>query len=307
MPFFVCLSIVVLVAIWMRTPLLTSLSDLWAMKGKIVAANGSFSVECSGGTTDEEYLLKNAMAGHVMAQHELAFNYAHGTDDFSKNYSEAGKWYRVAAENGSVLPQYMMGVMYAPAFHDMVPASNRSKISKSISAELNFKLDFAEAAKWWKLAAQQGSSPAQYSLAYLYRDGAGVKQNYEEAYFWMLLATKYRQKQFEYDLNLFSNLLSPSQIAAVQKRAGEWKDIQIKSQSSPLINVSALMCGRKTMGNCKIVDECQGLLAINCYSDHEGTRHYFAIKQTRELLDATKFGAPPKEWTCGKPKEPFHD
>jgi TPR repeat protein len=48
--------------------------------------------------------------------------------------------------------------------------------------------DYAEAAKWYRKAADQGYSPAQTNLGKLYQDGTGVPQDYSEAERWLRLA-----------------------------------------------------------------------------------------------------------------------
>lgn len=44
--------------------------------------------------------------------------------------------------------------------------------------------DYAEAAKWYRKAAEQGISLAQFNLGTLYYNGQGVPQDYAEAYKW---------------------------------------------------------------------------------------------------------------------------
>ena len=48
--------------------------------------------------------------------------------------------------------------------------------------------DYAQAALWYRKAAEQGYAVAQYNLGRLYDDGRGVPQDYAEAYFWLDLA-----------------------------------------------------------------------------------------------------------------------
>jgi hypothetical protein len=50
--------------------------------------------------------------------------------------------------------------------------------------------NYQEAAKWYRLAADQGLPSAQIGLGYLYFRGLGVEQNYEEAYFWLELGNR---------------------------------------------------------------------------------------------------------------------
>src|SRR5674476_586003 len=44
--------------------------------------------------------------------------------------------------------------------------------------------DYAEAAKWYRMAAEQGHAEAQFNLGMLYDEGRGVSQDYAEAAKW---------------------------------------------------------------------------------------------------------------------------
>lgn len=44
--------------------------------------------------------------------------------------------------------------------------------------------DYAEAVKWYRLAAEQGYAPAQNDLGYCYQKGYGVDQNYSQSIYW---------------------------------------------------------------------------------------------------------------------------
>ena len=44
--------------------------------------------------------------------------------------------------------------------------------------------DYAEAVKWWRKAAEQGNAPAQYNLGVMYLQGQGVRQDYAQAVKW---------------------------------------------------------------------------------------------------------------------------
>ena len=48
--------------------------------------------------------------------------------------------------------------------------------------------DYAEAVKWTRLAADQGDAEAQFNLGVMYHDGRGVSQDYAEAVKWYRLA-----------------------------------------------------------------------------------------------------------------------
>ena len=60
--------------------------------------------------------------------------------------------------------------------------------------------DFEEAARWYRLAAEQGLSEAQNNLGVMLKDGQGVEQDYAEAARWFTMAA--RQDNMLAQLNL---------------------------------------------------------------------------------------------------------
>lgn len=83
----------------------------------------------------------------------------------AKNYVEAVKWYRKAAEQGLAEAQYNLGVCYA----------NGQGITQS----------YTEAVKWYRKAAEQGLAGAQFNLGLHYYKGEGITQSYTEALKWL--------------------------------------------------------------------------------------------------------------------------
>ena len=75
------------------------------------------------------------------------------------------------AEAGDVVSQLALGVYY------------------DVGAEGAPK-DYAEALKWYRAAAEQGSPQAQGKLGRMYADGRGAPQNHAEAYVWLSVAAK---------------------------------------------------------------------------------------------------------------------
>ena len=80
-------------------------------------------------------------------------NYIEGEKYFygrgvNKDYSEALKWYRKAAEMGHASGQNTLGYMY----------KNGLGVAK----------DYAEAFKWYKMSAEQGYDAGQNNLGYMY-------------------------------------------------------------------------------------------------------------------------------------------
>src|SRR5262249_26016362 len=58
----------------------------------------------------------------------------------------------------------------------------------------------AEAARWFRLAADQGDAVAEYNLGLMYSEGQAVPQDYAEAAKWYRLAADQRYAQAQYNL-----------------------------------------------------------------------------------------------------------
>ncbi len=92
-----------------------------------------------------------------------------------KDYAEAVKWWRKAAEQGHALAQSALGDMYC--IGEGVPEN------------------YAEAVKWYRKAAEQGDAVGQYNLGMMYSLGSGVQKD-------MAQATKWIRKAAEQGLSL---------------------------------------------------------------------------------------------------------
>jgi TPR repeat protein len=81
-----------------------------------------------------------------------------------KNPVEAVKWYRMAAEQGHVTAQYVMGTIYQSG--DGVPQN------------------LAEAVKWYRKSADQGHPASQFNLGVMYFHGRGTPKDFAESAKW---------------------------------------------------------------------------------------------------------------------------
>lgn len=84
------------------------------------------------------------------------------------NFELAFKELNVLAQQGYVLAQYNLGVMY-----------ERGQ---------GVKQDYFKAVEWYTKAAQQGKAEAQYNLGVMYENGRGVRKNLAQAKEWFGLA-----------------------------------------------------------------------------------------------------------------------
>jgi uncharacterized protein len=102
------------------------------------------------------YFKAKALDGDDNAQAWLGQTYATG-----QNWSEAMRWYGMAADKGNIAAEVNLGAMYYSG--NGVPQ------------------DFGEAEKFWQKAADDGSPEGQTNLATLYIEGHGVARDYEQA------------------------------------------------------------------------------------------------------------------------------
>ena len=87
-----------------------------------------------------------------------------------KNYTEAVKWYRKAAEQGNKEAQSFVGQCYVLG--------------------LGVKKDYKQAIYWFRKAAEQGDKDVQYILGHCYYTGDGVKKDYKQAVYWFRKAAE---------------------------------------------------------------------------------------------------------------------
>ena len=123
-----------------------------------------------------------------------------------KNYVEAVKWFRKAAEQGLASGQYNLGVCYmngngvAKNPYEAVTwyrkaaeqgfASGQNSLGACYIAGIGVAKDPTEAVKWFRKAAEQGDADAQCFLGACYVDGIGVAKDPTEAVKWIRKAAE---------------------------------------------------------------------------------------------------------------------
>ena len=103
--------------------------------------------------------LQKAKEGDPIAQRNLGRAY-----DTEKDYKEAVKWYREAADQGYAPAQSDLGLMY--------------------ESGLGVEKDYKEAVVWYRKAATQGDARGQNNLGRVYEHGIGLDKDYKEAVEW---------------------------------------------------------------------------------------------------------------------------
>lgn len=112
---------------------------------------------------------EEAQKGVSSAQYLLGMAYVQGSSGQKKDFTEAARWFRSAADQNNVEAAYHLGVMCALGE--------------------GMQQDYTQAAEWYKKAAEQGHVQAQHNLGLMYYEGQGVKQDYKEAARWLSSAS----------------------------------------------------------------------------------------------------------------------
>jgi len=140
--------------------------------------------------------------GQVLGEYIIGLMYANG-QGVPENYPEALKWLQKAAEQGEAKAQFSVGAIYFKG--------------------LGIPRDYAEASKWYDRAAKQGSAIAQFNLGLMYGKGQGVPQNSVTAYMLLSLAAAKGVKPAGEAKDKLAKSMDSAQIAEAEKLAHEWK------------------------------------------------------------------------------------
>ena len=143
-------------------------------------------------------ILYMAENGNIYAMYELGRFY--DVDEINRNYEEAVKWYRKAAEQGYAPAQNNLGDMYQYGrgvmtnYYDAVQWYGKAAAQGLASAQNNLgnmycydrgvTKNYEVAVRWYEKAATQGYIVAQYKLGNMYYYGRGVTKNYYDAAQW---------------------------------------------------------------------------------------------------------------------------
>jgi TPR repeat protein len=139
--------------------------------------------------------------GQLMAQYMVGLMYAN-SQGVPLDYGEAMKWLRKAADQGEPKAQFNVGVLYFKG--------------------LGTARDPAEAAKWYRRAADQGEPVALYNLAAMYAKGEGVAQDIVAAHMLYSLAAARGVNAADEARTELAKSMSPPQIAEAEVRARDW-------------------------------------------------------------------------------------
>ncbi len=111
------------------------------------------------------------------------------------------EWFPLA-NGGHANAQFNLGVMY--------------RNGKGVLQD-----DF-KAAKWFRLAAEQGVVDAQFNLGFAYNRGEGVPKGYVQAHLWWSLAAANGDEEARERRDILAKRMIPADISEAQRLAREW-------------------------------------------------------------------------------------
>jgi uncharacterized protein len=180
------------------------------------------------------------------AQFNLGQMYENGLG-VPQDYTEAAKWYRLAADQGFAHAQYQLGFMYfsgqgvpqndaeAARLYRLAAQQDDARAEQALglfyfNGVAGVTQSYAEAVKWYTPAAEQGLPLAQFDLGVLYANGDGVPQDYVRAHMWFNLSAAQGDKNAIKDRDRIARQMTPEQIAEAQKLAREFKPRKPRSK-----------------------------------------------------------------------------
>jgi TPR repeat protein len=168
----------------------------------------------------------------------LADMYANGAD-IEKNLPAAAKWYRQAAQAGSLPARVQLASMmvlgsgipqdFSQARTWCAEAAKEKYAPGAFCLGLIYRQglgvakDFVQAAKWFNRAADQGHVLSAFYLGEMYSKGEGEPVDKEKAYTWMLIAATGGIHEARQQVNLLQNELDSRQLKRAEKKAVEWQ------------------------------------------------------------------------------------
>ena len=151
-----------------------------------------------------EEIKARAENGDAALQYQLGLCYFNGTS-VAKDYMEAARWWRKAADQDYAPAQYQFGLCYYAGY--------------------GVEQDYAESVKWWRKASARGNTPAQYNLGCCYLNGYGVDKNLVLADKWLNLAAAAGNENAHLLLPKVEEVMSSDQLATAQQAVRDFKPV----------------------------------------------------------------------------------
>jgi TPR repeat protein len=172
-----------------------------------------------------------ANKGDAEAQYHVGMMYNNGIGT-KQDPRQAFEWFQKSAASNDPLGAYKLGCYYDGQGAGIVTADPTDALKyKLIAAKAGYALaqhdvailygrqeNFEEAAKWWKMAGDQGFPDALYSLSGLYFEGKGAPKDLSLAYAYFKLSKLVPIKK----VNEMAAILSKPELTRAEKLVSEW-------------------------------------------------------------------------------------
>ena len=148
-------------------------------------------------------LLHSLADGNDDDAQECLHRFYHEGTGVIEDDAKSFQWLQKAATNGNARAQESLGDIY----------------ERGGNMETQ---NYNEAVKWYGKAADRGNQDAQTHLSEMYIVGKGVKQDWQEAYFWDVISNAKSLDQAPHMRDKISGHLSAEQQSATERRAQRW-------------------------------------------------------------------------------------
>ena len=244
---------------------------------------------------------ETANVSGARAQVNMGNKYRDGVS-VDRNYQEAARWYRAAAEQGDAAGQNHLADLYHEGkgvpqdLMEAVKWYQMAAVGGSASAQTSLgdmyrdgrgvPRDFASAMKFYRMAANKGNVGAQDNLGDLLRDGKGSPQNYSEAARWYFVAANSGFPTAQFHIaEMYRNGLGVPQDYA---KAAKWyREAALKGIATAQVNLADLYRD----GNGVPQDEDQAIKWYQMAADQGMLRAQ--IELTKLSASASQAGHPP--------------
>jgi uncharacterized protein len=173
-----------------------------------------------------------ANKGDAEAQYHVGMMHNNGIGT-QRDIKQAFEWFKKATASNDPLGAYKLGCYYDGQGADVVASDAKEALKyKLVAAKAGYVLaqhDVAllyerqenaeEAAKWWKMAGDQGYPKALYNLSGSYFQGKGVPKDLALAYAYYKLSNLVPKDK----VNGMASILSREELARAEKLVAEWK------------------------------------------------------------------------------------
>lgn len=182
----------------------------------------------------------------AIAYYETAQDYYEGRNGKEQNYKKAVDNFKKAADLEHVEAYYMLGECYfcghgvksspemASKWYHKAANAGHCKAQFECGIRNYLLLDYAQAAKWFRMAAEQGDPEAQHYLGSIYEVGEDIGEDFEEAEKWYSKAAEQGHKQAIEDLKELREWLAEHPEKKKKKRKTQPKKKVVVPAEDPV-------------------------------------------------------------------------